>query len=91
MNKFCVQCGTEFESKHGNQKLCDKCREENKHNRYTKNLGRMLERKKELNLRSASLYAKDIDLLKSIKEHKETLADSFHRILDYYMENKNNH
>ena len=86
--KYCVMCGKEFEATHGNQKLCEDCKIKRVEERRKNNINKTNSRSKELGIRTTLLYSKDIELLKSIKEHKETIADAFHKILEIYLEKK---
>lgn len=86
MIKYCTKCGKEFKADSGYIKLCEECRKKGEQKRLENNLNRMQKRKDELKLRTTCLYARDVDLLKSIKDHKETLADAFHYILQKYVD-----
>lgn len=86
--KYCKECGKPFEATHGNQKLCSYCRYHMSEIRRKKNIGKVKDRKKKLGIRASYLYNEDIDLVKKIKNSDETIADVFHKILYYYMENK---
>lgn len=89
MIKHCTHCGKEFEATHGNQKLCEDCRQLSQEERRKGNINKTNSRNKELGVRTTLLYSKDIELLKAIKSKKETIADAFHVILKMYIDNKN--
>ena len=86
--KYCKICGKEFEATHGNQKMCEYCRFHAKEHRRKQNMERAKERNEKLGVRTTLIYSKDIELLKSIKEHSDTIADAFHKILEVYLERK---
>lgn len=88
MIKHCTHCGKEFEATHGNQKLCNECREKSQEERRKGNINKTNSRNKELGVRTTLLYSADIDLLKRIKNKSETIADAFHVILKMYIDNK---
>ena len=86
--KFCKVCGKKFEATHGNQKMCEYCRLHAQENRRKQNIEKNKLRNERLGVRTTLIYAKDIELLKSIKKHGDTLADAFHIILEAYLERK---